>query len=79
VRLVAAVAGNNRNVISVPDFQWPGGVVLLVGNEYHGLEAQWLEVCDHLVTIPLAPGCDSLNVAVATGVLLHEMTNPRSF
>jgi len=78
LRLVAAVAAANgeqgeRGVIPLLDFSWPRRAVLVVGNEFHGLDELWLEHCDDLVTIPLAPGCDSLNVAVATGVLLHHM------
>jgi len=78
LRLVAAVAGpgdgeHKGSVVSLAGFSWPQRAVLIVGNEFHGLDAAWLGTCDDLVTIPLAPGCDSLNVAVATGVLLHQM------
>lgn len=78
--LVAAVAGDsnirsqNGGVIPLHNFAWPARSVLIVGNEFHGLDAQWLTQCDYHVTIPLAPLCDSLNVAVATGVLLHHMS-----
>lgn len=78
LRLVAAVAGSTQNgtpssVIELADFCWPNRAALIVGNEYHGLDPLWLENCDYQVTIATAPGCDSLNVAVATGVLLHQM------
>lgn len=80
LELVAAVAADNaenqgggRPVHELKGFGWPKRSVLLVGNEFHGLPAGWLEECDHLVTIPVAPDCDSLNVAVATGVFLYEM------
>ncbi|HEX8235740.1 MAG TPA: RNA methyltransferase [Abditibacteriaceae bacterium] len=73
LRLVAAVAGGNESVVSLDKFTWPPRAVLIVGNEYSGLDEAWLERCDDRVTIPLAPGCDSLNVAVATGVFLHHM------
>lgn len=80
LELVAAVAaGNAENegaghvVKSLKSFVWPRRSVLLVGNEFHGLESGWLEQCDHLVMIPVADDCDSLNVAVATGVFLYEM------
>ncbi len=77
LRLVAAVAGNsvegNGRATPLSDFVWPARAVLVVGNEYQGLSSHWLENCDEHVTIPLAPDCDSLNVAVAAGVLLHHM------
>lgn len=77
LRLVAAVAGDrgegNGRATPLPDFIWPARAALMVGNEYRGLSPHWLEICDDHVTIPLAPDCDSLNVAVASGVLLHHM------
>jgi tRNA G18 (ribose-2'-O)-methylase SpoU len=73
LRLIAAVAGDNESVVPLNDFIWPPRAVLMVGNEYSGLDARWLEKCDYRVTILIAPGCDSLNVAVATGVFLHHM------
>jgi tRNA G18 (ribose-2'-O)-methylase SpoU len=79
LRLVAAVAADNASngqdeVIPLNHFVWPERAVLVVGNEYQGLSSQWLQQCDYRVTIPLASGCDSLNVAVATGILLHHMS-----
>jgi len=52
----------------------PGRMGLLFGNEDTGLEADVLAVCDQRVTIPMHPGTDSLNVAVATGIFLHHFT-----
>jgi tRNA G18 (ribose-2'-O)-methylase SpoU len=60
-------------VVPLDSFRWPARSVLVVGNEFHGLDEEWLALCDNFVTIPLAPNCDSLNVAVATGILLHHM------
>ena len=83
LKLVAAVAEENgaigrQPIFPLNDFRWPDRSVLVVGNEFDGLSPQWLEQCDALVTIPLAPGCDSLNVAVATGILLHHMSSSYS-
>lgn len=47
---------------------------LLLGNESSGLGPEWLQACDRKVTIPMAPGADSLNVAVAAGIFLHHFT-----
>jgi tRNA G18 (ribose-2'-O)-methylase SpoU len=45
-------------------------IALLLGNEHEGLTPALIEACDHLVRIPMIPGHDSLNVAVAAGILL---------
>lgn len=47
----------------------PERVALLLGNEAHGLGAEWRAVCD-LVRIPMQPDVDSLNVVVAAGILM---------
>jgi len=51
---------------------WPERVGLVLGNEFNGLADEWLCLCDHKVTIPMAPGTDSLNLAVAAGVFIYE-------
>ncbi|MCH8151992.1 MAG: hypothetical protein IH830_06425 [Planctomycetes bacterium] len=33
-----------------------------------------LDHCDHIVKVPMAPGVDSLNVAVAAAVCLHRFS-----
>ncbi len=47
---------------------------LLFGNEADGLNEHWLSLCDHQLTIPMRPGTDSLNVAIAAGIFLHHFT-----
>lgn len=47
-------------------------VLLLMGNEQQGLTSALSAACDKLVRIPQAGLADSLNLAVATGVMLYE-------
>ena len=46
---------------------------LLMGNEQQGLPSILAEACDSLVHIPMAGRAESLNLAIATGVMLFEM------
>jgi TrmH family RNA methyltransferase len=48
-------------------------VLLLMGNEQQGLPETLAGACDRLVRIPQAGRADSLNLAVATGVMLYEV------
>jgi len=48
-------------------------VALLLGTEGPGLSASARAACDHLITIPMAPGADSLNVATAGAVALYHL------
>jgi TrmH family RNA methyltransferase len=50
-----------------------GPVLLLMGNEQQGLPDGLAESCDRLLRIPQAGRADSLNLAVATGVMLFEI------
>ena len=52
-------------------------VVLMLGDERKGLSPRQQALCDVTVRIPMAGRGDSLNVAVAAGVLLYEVQNQR--
>jgi TrmH family RNA methyltransferase len=46
--------------------------VLLMGSEREGLAPAQQIVCDQIVSIPMVGRADSLNLAVATGLVLYE-------
>ena len=52
----------------------PDRLALLFGPEAHGLDDRYLSICDRRITIPMQPGTDSLNVAVAAAVCLYHFT-----
>lgn len=56
---------------------YPSNCILLMGSEREGLTSEQVEQCDQLVGIPMAGRADSLNLAVATSVLLYEMYNQK--
>ncbi|XP_062393105.1 rRNA methyltransferase 1, mitochondrial [Sardina pilchardus] len=68
--------------VKCSDFQMQRPTLLLMGGEGSGLSPDLRALCDVLLTIPshreLHPGVESLNVSVATGILLHSLLNPRS-
>jgi 23S rRNA (guanosine2251-2'-O)-methyltransferase len=49
-----------------------GPLALVLGGEGEGLSPGQRERCDRVVSIPLHAGLESLNVSVATGILLFE-------
>jgi tRNA G18 (ribose-2'-O)-methylase SpoU len=57
----------------VATYQPAERTLLLFGNEADGLAAEYLALCDDLVTIPMARDVDSLNLAVAAGVVLYAV------
>jgi tRNA G18 (ribose-2'-O)-methylase SpoU len=52
-------------------------VALVLGNEGAGVRAALDQMAGRRVAIPLAAGVESLNVAVAAGILLYEVTRER--
>jgi RNA methyltransferase, TrmH family len=49
-------------------------IALLLGNEGAGVRPELLRLADRQVTIPIHAEAESLNVAVAAGILLHQVT-----
>ena len=56
---------------------YKGGVALIVGSEGEGVSQLLLEKSDKVVSIGLKGHIDSLNVSVATGILLFEIVKNR--
>jgi TrmH family RNA methyltransferase len=51
----------------------PRRIVLVVGNEGAGVSPEARSRAERVVSIPIASHVESLNVAVATGILLHSL------
>jgi TrmH family RNA methyltransferase len=49
--------------------------LILMGNEQAGLPPELSEICDTVVKIPMRGRADSLNLAVATGVMIYAATS----
>lgn len=52
-------------------------VVIAVGNEGNGVQEDLCLYADNKVKIPMSAGIDSLNVAVASGIMLYEVVRQR--
>ena len=47
--------------------------IIVIGNESHGVRSSLLEVCKAQLTIPRQGEAESLNAAVATGIILYSL------
>ena len=54
-----------------------GSLGLIVGNEGRGVSRLVKEKCDFIVKIPMTGHIDSLNVSVATGIILYEINRQK--
>jgi 23S rRNA (guanosine2251-2'-O)-methyltransferase len=59
------------------DWDWNQPTALVVGSEGKGLHRLVAENCDALIKIPMLGEIESLNVSVATGVILFEAIRQR--
>ncbi|MDB5195882.1 MAG: methyltransferase, partial [Flaviaesturariibacter sp.] len=57
------------------DFKEPVAIVL--GSEDKGIYPALLKICDEQIRIPMAGEFESLNVSVATGMILYEAMKQR--
>ncbi len=60
-----------------PELSVAEKAVLVMGSEGSGIARLLKEKCDTVVSIPTRGRLDSLNVSVAAGVLLYEITRKR--
>ena len=58
------------------DYKIP--IAVIVGNEEKGIRKLTADKCDHLIRIPMKGKIQSLNVSVATGILLFEILRQRN-
>jgi 23S rRNA (guanosine2251-2'-O)-methyltransferase len=68
-------AGEAEKSVYQQDLKGP--VALVLGSEGEGLRRLSRERCDGLIRIPMASDVESLNVSVATGILLFEVRRQR--
>lgn len=73
---VMGAAGEATQTAYQTDFKTP--MALVLGAEGKGLRRLTREQCDLLVKLPMLGQVESLNLSVATGVLLYEVVRQRS-
>lgn len=74
---VSVVASSPAGLMDFKALAYRFPAALIVGSEKRGLSDQLLEAANFVVRIPMHGGCDSLNAAVAAGVLLFEIAGQR--
>ena len=74
---VAVVGTSDKAEQNYHQYRYPSSLVVLMGSERQGLQPRHLEICDQVVSIPMRGISDSLNLAVATAVVLYEVLNQR--
>lgn len=75
IRSYAAVPA--ADAMRLTDCAFTGGCAVWIGNEGNGLPKDVITACDTPLTIPMCGGPESLNAAMAAGILMWEMMKGR--
>ncbi len=71
---LSIVATSAKGSADYRAISYPKPALLLMGSEREGLPSHILQQADQAVAIPMRGTASSLNLAVATGILLYQMT-----
>ena len=74
IKVYASEMTGASDIASV-DFKEPCAIVL--GSEEKGISTALMKICDEKIKIPMANNFESLNVSVATGMILYEAMKQR--
>lgn len=72
---IVAATPEAATIYTDADFRRP--LAMVVGEEKHGLGAAMLEAATHTVAIPMVGRVNSLNVSIATALLVYEVVRQR--
>ena len=75
---ICVIACSEKAIESIYKKDLTGPVALLMGSEENGISAEYLKHCDAHISIPIKGKIESLNVSVATGIILYEALRQRS-
>ena len=73
---LTGLAGDGNQSLYACDFKGP--VAVVIGSEGEGMRRLTREACDFIARIPMQGSVESLNVSVATGVVLFEVLRQRT-
>jgi TrmH family RNA methyltransferase len=71
------LATSSHKGTAVEEADLTGGVVVMIGNEGAGLPKEIMRQVDGEVSIPHAPGVESLNAGMAASIVLYEASRQR--
>lgn len=66
-----------QDSLDIRNVDFSGKIGFVIGNEGHGVSKEVLAACDGTVIIPMREGPESLNAAVASGIVMWEAARQR--
>ena len=75
---LSIVAATEKTGKKYTEVKLDGPVAIIMGSEGKGISEEYLKFADEQVSIPILGDIDSLNVSVASGILLYEVIRQRN-
>lgn len=75
-RLFSGTLCDNSVPYTSADMTTPA--IIVIGNESNGISKEILDISDQFIKIPILGGAESLNAAVAAGIIMYEVLRQRS-
>jgi TrmH family RNA methyltransferase len=74
---IHVIGTSDKGAVDYQEIKYPNPLILLMGSERQGLSQPAMDLCEAMVKVPMVGSSDSLNLAVATGVVLYEIFNQK--
>ena len=75
IKLISCTEKAQKTIYNA-DYTTPTGIIM--GSEENGISTEFLKISNEKVKIPISDNLDSLNVSVATGIILYEAIKQRN-
>lgn len=77
-RGVRILATSSHKGTPLPEIDFSGRCMVVIGNEGAGVPAEVQSAADELITIPQSPKVESLNAGIAASIILYEAARQKS-
>lgn len=70
---ILVLGTSDKATQSAFSYAFPDHKLIVIGSEREGLSEPMSALCHQVLSIPMVGACDSLNLSVATGIILYEI------
>ena len=67
------IYGTDMQGTNYKNIDYANKIVLIIGNEGHGLSNLVRKSCDEIISLPMKGKINSLNASVATGIIIYDL------
>ncbi|RKD24651.1 hypothetical protein BEP19_05140 [Ammoniphilus oxalaticus] len=71
------IAASLEGAVAYDEQDYTGSIGIVIGNEANGVSEEILRACSSRIKIPLYGRAESLNAAIAAGIIMYEATRQR--